>query len=340
MKPIAIAGAGLAGLALGNALQHAGVPTTIHEAGTLPRHRVCGEFICGRGASALRGLGLGHTLADAIEHRHVHWHLRGQRILKSTLPDPAFGISRHLLDLRLAENFRAQGGRLIERSRYDESDATKGTVLCCGRQAARSSDWIGLKLHCTDLQTSADLELHLGADGYLGLSAVENGRVNVCALFKRRPELKATREDWLFAYLEACGLEKIAARVRAGGIDADSHAGVAGVLFSQAPQPLDQHLRLGDAYSVIAPFTGNGMSIALESAEIAFPEIRAYAHGEQDWSTAMTRIQKHCDARFRHRLRCAQQLHPWISRPARQQTLAALCRCHLLPFRLLYKLTH
>ena len=39
MKPIAIAGAGLAGLALGNALQRAGVPTTLHEAHTLPRHR-------------------------------------------------------------------------------------------------------------------------------------------------------------------------------------------------------------------------------------------------------------------------------------------------------------
>ncbi len=101
MKPITLAGAGLAGLALGNALQRAGVPTTLHESATLPRHRVCGEFICGRGAETLTRLGLADSLVGAVQHRQVHWYLKNKRILKSTLPAPAFGISRYCLDQRL-----------------------------------------------------------------------------------------------------------------------------------------------------------------------------------------------------------------------------------------------
>ena len=47
LKPIEIIGGGLAGLSLGLALRRAGVPVTLYEAGSYPRHRVCGEFITG-----------------------------------------------------------------------------------------------------------------------------------------------------------------------------------------------------------------------------------------------------------------------------------------------------
>jgi 2-polyprenyl-6-methoxyphenol hydroxylase-like FAD-dependent oxidoreductase len=44
-RPVEIIGGGLAGLSLGIALRHRGLPVTIREAGHYPRHRVCGEFI-------------------------------------------------------------------------------------------------------------------------------------------------------------------------------------------------------------------------------------------------------------------------------------------------------
>lgn len=58
MKPITIVGGGLAGLTLGVGLRQRGVPVAIHEAGHYPRHRVCGEFISGRGQATLARLGL------------------------------------------------------------------------------------------------------------------------------------------------------------------------------------------------------------------------------------------------------------------------------------------
>ncbi len=339
MKPVTVAGAGLAGLTLGNALQRAGVPTTLHEAHSLPRHRVCGEFICGRGADALRQLDLAEVLTGAKEHRQVEWTRRGRSLLKTDLPVPAYGISRHLLDRRLAADFLLSGGSLQERSRLDTKAPQAGTVLCHGRRS-HPSGWIGLKLHTTDMATSADLELHLGENGYIGLCAVEGGRVNVCGLFKRRPGVKARKSGLLLAYLRACNLQKLAERLEQATIDPDSHVGVAGIQFSRLPEASNETLCLGDAYSVIPPFTGNGMSIALESAQVAYPEVLAYARGEADWPTAVRRVQLQLSRRFDRRLRAARRLHPWLHHARRQSALAALVRLRLLPFNRLYQLTH
>ena len=68
MKPITIAGGGLAGLAAGIALRQRGVPVELHEAASYPRHRVCGEFISGLSETTVETLGLGAVLEDC----HLH----------------------------------------------------------------------------------------------------------------------------------------------------------------------------------------------------------------------------------------------------------------------------
>src|SRR6266567_1458074 len=65
MKPITIVGGGLAGLTLGIGLRQRGIPVVLWEAGAYPRHRVCGEFICGRGLDSLTRLGLRDSLLQA-----------------------------------------------------------------------------------------------------------------------------------------------------------------------------------------------------------------------------------------------------------------------------------
>ena len=47
MREIEIVGGGLSGLSLGIYLRRRGVPVRILEAGAYPRHKVCGEFVCG-----------------------------------------------------------------------------------------------------------------------------------------------------------------------------------------------------------------------------------------------------------------------------------------------------
>ena len=65
LKPISIVGGGLAGLTLGIGLRQRRIPVTVWEAGGYPRHRVCGEFISGRGQAVLSRLGLRALFLEA-----------------------------------------------------------------------------------------------------------------------------------------------------------------------------------------------------------------------------------------------------------------------------------
>ena len=69
MKRISIVGGGLAGLSLGVALRRHGIPVILFEAGSYPRHRVCGEFISGLSKATLNTLGLQDLLHGAMSHR-------------------------------------------------------------------------------------------------------------------------------------------------------------------------------------------------------------------------------------------------------------------------------
>jgi flavin-dependent dehydrogenase len=242
------------------------------------------------------------------------------------------------LDQRLAARFEAAGGCLKLNSRKKANPASESIVHTHGRTPTRS-DWIGLKLHCEGLRTEADLELHLGQNGYVGLSKIENDRINVCALFKQRPDLKAKRDNWLVEYLKHSGLDEVAERLSASRIFPESHCGVAGVEFSRIPSPKAKLLSLGDAYSVIPPFTGNGMSIALEAAELAYPILRDYAAGSMRWQACVEQIHATQRKTFDRRLRAARWLHPWMHTNRGQISLGLLARTGLLPFSLLYSLT-
>src|SRR5258708_2328276 len=99
-KPIQIVGGGLAGLTLGIALRRREIPVTIFEAGNYPRHRVCGEFISGRGLEILESLGLRRKF---LETGAVHAVSAAFFVGKSDssvrkLPSPALCLSRFVMD--------------------------------------------------------------------------------------------------------------------------------------------------------------------------------------------------------------------------------------------------
>jgi len=337
LRPIEIIGGGLAGLSLGLALRRESVPVTIHEAGTYPRHRVCGEFITGLSATTIARLQLGPALAGALPHRAVAWFIAGRPPRIQRLPAPALGLSRHTLDARLAAAFTAAGGELRTLARVTDDAPQPGRVFATGRRQGRSP-WLGLKIHAPGLPLERDLELHLGDEAYVGLTRVEEGRVNICGLFRRRP-LAAPGVGLLVKYLEAAGLPALAARLQAARCDAASFSAVAALGFD-ARVPAAPRLQLGDACAMIPPFTGNGMAMAFQSAETALTPLLDYACGQSDWRTTTRLIRSRLRGRFRLRLASARLLHPYLLQSSRQRWLAGLARARLLPFRLFYAMLH
>jgi 2-polyprenyl-6-methoxyphenol hydroxylase-like FAD-dependent oxidoreductase len=98
-------------------------------------------------------------------------------------------------------------------------------------------------------------------------------------------------------------------------------------------------MSLGDAHSIIPPFTGNGMSMALEAAALAVAPLRRYAVGEIDWESACAHVRETARRAFGKRLSLAGTcqsllLAPWFRRP-----LEILAQEQLLPFHLLFSHT-
>ena len=327
---VTIGGGGLAGLSLGIALRQTRIPVILHEAGVYPRHRVCGEFISGVSPAVLETLGIADLVQDAKRHFSSAWYFRERQVCRTELPS-ALGISRFTLDERLAFRFRELGGILKEGSRLKEKSGA-GIVWCAGRRPTRGR-WIGLKCHVSGLDLGADLEMHLASNGYVGLAKIADGKVNVCGLFRLEPKLAGKGTQTLERYLHAGGLQRIAGRIFSAQLDESSFIGVAGFCLGRPSTNSAAILALGDAWGMIPPFTGNGMSMAFESAAIALEPLRSWQRGRETWPQALSRIQNRLAERFARRMFWARMMHPFLTTAAGQVFFTLVSRSGLLPFK-------
>ena len=333
-NPIIIAGGGLAGLSLGIALQSRGVHVTIHEASTYPRHRVCGEFISGVGEETLGNLGIACCLEQATTLTSAHWSDCAGKLTEMTAPGR--GISRWRLDNLLQGRFTEIGGTIVTNSRVGHA---QGVIWAAGRPRRRSS-WLGLKCHARNLPLEADLEMFTAPGGYVGLSKIEDNKVNICGLFKKRlvgtdraSKLKGT--GLLLGAIRDCSLEALANRLETAERDESSFCGVAGFQTGLQEGPL---FRIGDAASMIPPFTGNGMSMAFESAECALEPALRYACGRASWAEAAKAASAAQSSRFARRMTAANLLHGLITNAAGLKLVGALARGGILPVQTLLHL--
>jgi len=347
MKPLTIIGGGLAGLSLGNALLRQGIPITLHERGSYPKHRVCGEFISGVSEDTLRQLHLHPHLEKATSIETISWFIKNQRLLHSPLEENAYGLSRHQLDLSLAIEFQKLGGQLHTQSKITDAHAinhaikNEATIWTTGKPSNTGGSWIALSIHLenTDIQ---ELEMHSGPSGYIGLSPIEDGKTNVTGLFKKNKHCKGKHLDLILAYLRANQLTQLAARLKNFPLIEDSFCAISGFEFGQCHTAHDPNrLQLGDAAQLIPPFVGNGMSMALESAAIAADHLTNYAKSPQksNWQQTVSTIQNDCAKLFHTRMKVALHLHPLLLSKIGLNTLSLSSKLRLLPLKTLYRLT-
>jgi hypothetical protein len=333
MHTVEIIGGGLAGLALGLGLRARGVPVRLIEAGNYPRHRVCGEFITGLDHDTRQELQLTDILAGARQARGVLWAEPGRPSVRHNLPEVALCLSRYRLDEAMASAFAAAGGDLRTGCR-GPSDAQPGRIMATGRRPQASSRWVGLKQHFHQLDLREDLELHLGQGAYVGLTRIEGRAVNVCGLFPRPGRGEACG---LIDRVRAAGLASLALRLESATPVEASACAVAGLDYGRpAPQPA----ALGDYHGLIPPFTGHGMTVAMQSAALAARRLEPWARGRFAWDETLALLQQDLRRRFARKLAWGRVLHPWLLAPHGRRVVHLLHRWGALPLGPLYRLCH
>lgn len=306
MRSITIIGGGLAGLTLGIGLRQREVPVTVLETGRIPRHRVCGEFINGRGLAALEPPGLPDILkrAGARPATTAAFFLENRSLPVRTLPRPAFCISRFKLDGALAERFCKTGGVLRCETQRREQEFTEGVVRATGRRAQATEQgwrWFGVKAHAVNVSLVADLEMHFLSNGYVGLCRISDDEVNVCGLFRRRKGDDEERRD-LVDRLRSNPGSLLYQRLACARWNRASFCAVGGLSLRPRRAAALQEFCIGDALTMIAPVTGNGMSMAFESAGLAVEPLTSYARGDSGWHEAKRKHAEQCDTSFGRRL--------------------------------------
>lgn len=325
---VTVVGGGLAGLTLGIGLRQRGLPVVVREAGHYPRHRVCGEFISGRGQDVLARLGLLELFlqAGAIYARTAAFFIGEARSPARLLAPPALCLSRFRMDALLAEHFRQAGGELHEGERYEEAGFGEGVVRACGRRVQAEEygwRWYGLKIHARNVPLSADLEMHGGPEGYVGVSHVEDGEINICGLFRRKVSAHEPVQPWREALRGSPG-SPLGERMAGAVFDEASFCAVAGLPLRPQRAAGREECCIGDALTMIPPVTGNGMSMAFESAEVAIEPLAAWSQGQISWHEARQRVAHACDTAFSRRLAWAGWLQWMMFAPALRRRLGGL----------------
>jgi flavin-dependent dehydrogenase len=301
---VAIAGGGIAGCAAAiRILQRAPeAKVLVLERGRYPRQKVCGEFLSPEGVETLRSLGgepLHRVLASAIRIPRARLHAYG-RSAGFPVEPTALGISRLDLDLALWQQatslgadcraecsvksiegtgpFRLQTNAGEFSARAAINTAGRWSALSASRSRPNGHPWIGLKAHFRERLPERAVELYFFRNGYCGLQPVADDTIDVCALVRADA---ATRLDQVFALNPA-----LHERSRSWQPLMEPLA-TAPVIFRR-PEPVTDHIfNAGDAAGFIDPFSGNGMSLALQSGVLTAACVREFLSGRVDLATAL-----------------------------------------------------
>lgn len=322
-REVIVVGAGIAGSSCALQLARQGFQTLILDREQFPRHKTCGEFLSPEAREMLDYLDVHiHAHAPAPSHMsHARIILPYGGEIEAPLPGKAIGISRYHLDRLLHEQLSAAGAemttgkvqniRRLGPDRYEvtvrrgsdevryEAKAVIGAYGTKQPKHASSSEsfrdstvYVGVKSHYIGIDIPDRVELYFNGDGYVGMSPIEEGRVNVAALLP----LEAVRgsgtsvPDILSA--AAQGNATLATRLAQGAPIDGTQVSVAPLRISMEPQPWSDYPHVGDALMMIPPLSGDGMSIALRSALLCAHWTEAYLRGTvngMEWQQGYTK---------------------------------------------------
>jgi flavin-dependent dehydrogenase len=346
---IAILGGGLAGSSLAATLSRKGWNVVVLERRNLPKHKVCGEFLSPETQGILQRTELYDTVAGLQPATMEHALLTAPAgvSLRLALPGTAWGVSRFALDAALLEA-AAQAGAVVQtgvtaldiaaqkqgcavsirRGQAPETLQARAVIVACGRHppaALRTPSemesfkqhpkHIGIKCHYRGIRLSPQVELYLFPGGYVGLSPVEQGHNNLCLLATYQALTAAGGSVSSLLTAIRHWNPALNRRLEGGEIVPGSQVTVAAVDTARPALPWDNVARVGDAVTMIPPLCGDGMAMALRSAEICAPLAHDYLRGSSTLAEWSQRYSQQWHQEFDHILLVGRALQVCLMRP-------------------------
>jgi flavin-dependent dehydrogenase len=302
MRDVVIVGGSLAGAATAIHLARRGIDVEVLEQASSPRRKPCGEGLFSGGSAELRKLGVIEAVeAESAVITSMRFRL-GDAAAEAALPKastPHLGVRRDLLDGRLLAAAAQAGARvsrgvqvrkLVRGNSGFHLETTAGDVEGrvivaadginsrlrhdAGLQRPGRSCRYGVSAHMTvntDVAARIDVIFLPGYEAYV--TPVASGLVNV-ALLLRDPASMGFKGDLREPFL---------ALLRPAGISGElvDEPMMAGP-FPAAATALNQSnlVLCGDAAGFFDPITGEGMSLALQSARLCSDAVAAYLEGD------------------------------------------------------------
>jgi menaquinone-9 beta-reductase len=340
---LAITGGGLAGLSLAILSARRGHRVILFEKENYPFHKVCGEYISLESKDFLIQLGIDLNSLNVSSITDLQVTTWNGNMFRQRLPLGGFGISRYLLDHKLAIRAREAGVNIYEGAKVNEIlfgedgftiDTSAGVFyakLASGSFGKRSNldikwkrpftsasknklnNYIGVKYHIRSDIPKDIIALHNFNNGYCGVVKIEDDKYCLCYL--------TTAANLQLSNGSIPDMEgKILARnpflkTIWSSSDFISRAPItiSQVSFQKKSQVENHVLMTGDAAGMITPLCGNGMSMALHAGKIAAEEIHSFLTGNIVRTEMETNYAIRWNKQFEKRLRIGRGLQGLLS---------------------------
>lgn len=320
MTEVGIIGAGPAGLCLAVDLAQRGVSTAVFERGELGGDKACGEGLMPKGLKVLERLGVRARIDPSAcsPFRGIRYVQEDGSAAEAPVPGGGLGIRRTALMAALVSRASELGVDLRARTpirghRLEEDRAvlrTDGGEAECrilvgadglgsGTRKAAGLDLptpgpgrYGLRQHFRRPAWSDCVEIHFGRGAEAYVTPAGPNRIGVAFLFTRSAEERVDFPSMLARFP--------ALAERLAGAPPDSEPRGAGPFLRAARAPGRGRLvLLGDAAGYVDAITGEGLSLAFQSAASlaeAIPRALAGGHPEQvlwRWGRSRERAYRH-----------------------------------------------
>ena len=300
---VVIIGGGLAGLSAAIHLRMHKVQVLLIEKNDYPKHKVCGEYISNEVLPYLDFLGIDVFSLGATKITKFQLSSSKNRLVTSDLPLGGFGISRYTLDHALFLKAKELGAKVMQDSvvgvkfsndffetetKLNEIVTSKIVIGSYGKRSLldikldrhfikNKSPYLAVKTHVTGNFPDDVVALHNFEGGYCGVSKVEDDTVNICYItdfeaFKNFKDIEEFQEQIIYQNKFLKAIFKETKPVFEAPLT------ISQISF-ESKSPVENHILMcGDSAGMIHPLCGNGMSMAIRSAQIASDLIIDYLH--------------------------------------------------------------